>query len=423
MNIQIEKSMLHGEVDVISSKSHAHRLFIAAALAKEPTAIRLNGWSEDMEATKNCLEAMGATIEKEGNRLEISPIGTETPKDIFLDCNESGSTLRFLLPLAATLGAHVLIDGKGRLPERPLGVLLSQMRENGAIVHEEHLPLAVEGELQGGVYTLPANISSQFITGLLFALPILKADSEIRLTTEMESRGYIDMTLETLSLFGIIIEETDYGFFVKGNQTYQSPKEILAEGDWSGAAFWCVAGGCGKEILCTGLKQDSAQGDMEILSLMEQFGARVVWEEEGVRISPNPEGLQAISIDARQIPDLVPILCVAAAVAKGTTEIYNAGRLRIKESDRLEAMAVGLGKMGVTIEEKEEGILVTGGVNPPKEVVHVDGYNDHRIVMSLAIAATLLHVPVIIEGAEAVAKSYPNFFSEFIKLGGVADVI
>ncbi len=423
MNIQIGKGMLEGVVDVISSKSHAHRLFIGAALAKESTTIRLNGWSEDMEATKNCLEAMGATIKKEGNLLEISPIGKEMPEEIFLDCNESGSTLRFLLPLAATLGCHVMIEGKGRLPERPLGVLLSEMRKNGAVVHGEYLPLMVEGDLEGGIYTLPANVSSQFITGLLFALPLLMSDSEIRLTTEMESRGYIDMTLETLDLFGIIIEETDYGFFVKGNQTYQSPKEIIVEGDWSGAAFWCVAGGCGKETFCTGLKENSAQGDKEILSLMERFGAVVSWEEGGVRIAPNSEGLQAISIDAKQIPDLVPILCIAAAVAEGTTEIYNAGRLRIKESDRLQAMAEGLSKMGVSVVEKEEGILITGGVNPPKEVVQIDGYNDHRIVMSFAVAATLLHVPIIIEGAEAVAKSYPNFFSEFVKLGGVADVI
>ncbi|WP_317853816.1 3-phosphoshikimate 1-carboxyvinyltransferase [Chakrabartyella piscis] len=422
MNVQIGKGMLTGNVDVISSKSHAHRLLIGAALAKEASTIVVNGWSDDMEVTKNCLNALGAHIVKEGNRVAIEPI-KEAAKVAVLDCGESGSTLRFLIPLVSALGCHVVVEGRGRLPERPLDVLLVELRKKGVAVEENHLPLEISGQLESGIFTLPANVSSQFITGLLFALPILDGDSEIHLTTEMESRGYINMTLEALETFGIIIEETDYGFFVKGNQTYSAKEEIFVEGDWSGAAFWCVAGGCGKEILCTGLKQDSTQGDMEILSLMEAFGATVTWEEVGVHISPNLDGLQAIDIDARQIPDLVPILCVAAATAEGTTKVYNAGRLRIKESDRLQAMADGLSKMGVSVEEKEEEIYITGRVNPPNAVVHVDGYNDHRIVMALAVAATVLHVPIIIEGAEAVAKSYPNFFSEFVKLGGVADVI
>lgn len=420
MNIKIGKSILKGNIKVISSKSDAHRLLIGAALADKPTKIFLEGWSNDIEATKNCLEILGCKVIRDNDGIQITPLWDEQADDIVLDCVESGSTLRFLLPIVAALGKHAILEGQGRLPERPIDVLLEELRAHGSLVKENNLPLVMAGQIRGGVYTLPGNISSQFITGLLFALPLLKEDSEIRLTTKLESRGYVDMTLDTLKLFQIEIEEKDWGFHIKGGQTYRSPLEVSAEGDWSGAAFWVVAGGIGGDITCTGLRKNSYQGDKEIVDLMEQFGAKVNWKENEVTVCGS--SLKGITIDAAQIPDLVPALCTAAALAEGTTIIYNAGRLRMKESDRLKAMAEGLQKLGVRVTEQQESIKIEGGSAHPEGEVILDSYDDHRIVMSLAIAAAALGVEAVIERAEAVSKSYPTFFAEFTRLGGAADV-
>ncbi|WP_312061423.1 3-phosphoshikimate 1-carboxyvinyltransferase [Anaerotignum sp.] len=420
MNIKIGKSILKGNIKVISSKSDAHRLLIGAALADKPTKIFLEGWSNDIEATKNCLETLGCKVILDNDGVQIAPLWDEQADDIVLDCVESGSTLRFLLPIVAALGKHAILEGQGRLPERPIDVLLEELRAHGSLVKENNLPLVMAGQIRGGVYTLPGNISSQFITGLLFALPLLKEDSEIRLTTKLESRGYVDMTLDTLKLFQIEIEEKDWGFHIKGGQTYRSPLEVSAEGDWSGAAFWVVAGGIGGDITCTGLRKNSCQGDKEIVDLMEQFGAKVSWKENEVTVCGS--SLKGITIDAAQIPDLVPALCTAAALAEGTTIIYNAGRLRMKESDRLKAMAEGLQKLGVRVTEQQESIKIEGGSVHPEGEVILDSYDDHRIVMSLAIAAAALGVEAVIERAEAVSKSYPTFFAEFTRLGGAADV-
>ncbi len=420
MNIKIGQSILKGNIKVISSKSDAHRLLIGAALADKPTKIFLEGWSNDIEATKNCLETLGCKVLRDNDGIQITPLWDGQADDIVLDCVESGSTLRFLLPIVAGLGKHAILEGQGRLPERPIDVLLEELRAHGSLVKENNLPLVMAGQIRGGVYTLPGNISSQFITGLLFALPLLKEDSEIRLTTKMESRGYVDMTLDTLRLFQIEIEEKDWGFKIRGGQTYRSPLEVSAEGDWSGAAFWVVAGGIGGDITCTGLRKNSCQGDKEIVDLMEQFGAKVAWGENEVRVCGG--NLKGITIDAAQIPDLVPALCVAAALAEGTTIIYNAGRLRMKESDRLNAMAEGLQKLGVRVAEQQESIKIEGGSVHPEGEVILDSYDDHRIVMSLAIAAAALGVEAVIERAEAVSKSYPTFFAEFTRLGGAADV-
>lgn len=420
MNIKIGSSILKGRIKVISSKSDAHRLFIGAALADAPTRIQIEGWSADIEATKNCLEALGSIIQRKEGEVIITPIPTGLSEEVFLDCGESGSTLRFLLPIVAALGRHAMVEGQGRLPERPIDLLLTELRRFGCHIEGDSLPIEMKGTIAGGKYVLPGNISSQFITGLLFALPLCKEDSEIILTTKMESQGYVDMTLQTLQFFGIHIEETAQGYSIQGGQGYVSPREIAAEGDWSGAAFWLGAAAMKGEVLCTGLRRDSTQGDMEILSLLERFGAKVTWEDAGVRVEKG--SLTGISIDAAQIPDLVPILCTVGAVAQGRTEIYNAGRLRIKESDRLKAMAEGLQHLGVTVQEEAEGIIIQGGHTPPVGEVVLDGYSDHRIVMALTMAAAALGVEATVEGAEAVSKSYPPFFAEFIRLGGNADV-
>lgn len=422
MNVKIGKSPLNkGQVRIISSKSDGHRSLIAAALAEEESVLFVDGWSEDLEATVRCLEGLGAEIYKEPSGIEVVPVNRNLEKDAVLDCGESGSTLRFLLPVAAALGRHIIFDGKGRLPERPIGILLEELKQHGCTVSSDKLPVELGGKLESGVYTLPGNISSQFITGLLFALPLLEGDSEIRLTTDVESRGYIDMTLKTLKIFGVKVEETEHGWFIPGGQTYCGPRMRFTEGDWSNAAFWLTAGAIKGSIGCQGLDMESAQGDRAIVSLLEEFGA----ESKMIlnQITMTNQEMKGIRIDASQIPDLVPVLCIAGAAAEGETVIYNAGRLRMKESDRLAVMAECLQKIGVKVEEREDGLVITGGCNPPAGEIIIDSHNDHRIVMAMAVAAVSLGVDITIENADAVNKSYPSFFAELTKLGGVVDVL
>ncbi len=441
MNIKIEKTPFkQGQVRIISSKSDGHRALIAAALAEAESVLFMEGWSEDLEATARCLRSLGAEIEREPSGIYVMPIGCPQgcPPDrcghpcghpcgqecgqlCMLDCGESGSTLRFLLPIAGALGQSCRFEGRGRLPERPIDILLDEMEKHGCKTDGNRLPFTLEGKLTSGVYTIPGNISSQFITGLLFALPCLTGESEIRLTTKPESAGYIDMTLGTLRAFGIAVSETESGWKIPGGQKYRGPRMRYAEGDWSNAAFWLAAGAMGGSIGCQGLDMESPQGDRAIADLLRAFGAevRVVLNQ----ITVSHKALRGIRIDASCIPDLVPILCVVAAAAEGKTEIYNAGRVRLKESDRLAAMAECLHKIGVEAEEKPDGIIITGGCHPPEGEIVIDAHNDHRIVMAMAIAAVSLGVELTIAGAEAVNKSYPSFFLELEKLGGVANVL
>ena len=421
MKVKVGKTPLNkGQVRVISSKSDAHRSLIAAALAEEESVLFVDGWSDDLEATIRCLAALGAEIYKEPSGIEVVPIRRNLDKEAVLDCGESGSTLRFLLPVAAALGRKVTVTGKGRLPERPLSVLLEELAQHGCTVEGDKLPVTVEGKLQSGVYTLPGNISSQFITGLLLALPILEGDSEIRLTTEVESVGYINMTLKTLKIFGVEVVEREHGWFIPGGQSYNGPRMRFTEGDWSNAAFWLTAGAIKGSVGCQGLDMESAQGDRAIVSLLEEFGAETKMILNQITVT-NKE-MKGIRIDASQIPDLVPALCVAGAAAEGKTVIYNAARLRMKESDRLAVMTECLQKLGVEVEEGEDELIITGGCDPSEEVV-IDSQGDHRIVMAMAIAAVSLGVDIVIENAEAVNKSYPSFFIELKKLGGVVDGI
>ncbi len=422
MNIKIRQGKLKGSVHIISSKSNVHRLLLAAALADKPTEIAMKGHSEDIEATGSCLMALGSQVESSPKGAYVTPIIAGTKRVAILDCRESGSTLRFLLPVAAALGQNILVEGKGRLPERPIDTLTELMAKHGCSLNSTHLPLEVSGKLMGGRYELPGNISSQFVTGLLFALPLLDTDSEIILTTKGESMGYISMTLHTLSLFGIEITKTESGYFVKGGQEYKTPAYVQAEGDWSNAAFWLCAGAVCGEMTCTGLQMDSPQGDKAILDILKQFGAVVEVVEDTVTVKGG--NLHGCHIDGAQIPDLVPILSVLAAAAKGDTLIYNAGRLRIKESDRLAAMADCLTRLGISVEEGKDYLLIHGGKRKvSEEDVWIDAYHDHRIAMSAAIASIVLKQGVIVEGAECVAKSYPGFFADFIRLGGGADVL
>ena len=400
MNAIIHPHPLKGSVQIPCSKSFAHRLLIAAALADKPTIVEINALNADISATAKCLRALGAQIEPTDTGFIVHPIprnGFSGTRELF--CGESGSTLRFMLPVAAALGAEALFTGSGRLPERPNAILTDALSTHGVNIDNDLLPMHISGHLRGGSYAIAGNVSSQYITGLLLALPLCQEDSEIVLTTALESSAYIDVTLEVLRAFGIRIEATEAGWHVPGHQIYTSPEHISAEGDWSSAAFWLTANAIGSSVVCEGLNTDSVQGDRAVAEMLNCLGT---------------------VIDVSNTPDLVPALAVAAAVYPGTTRITGAVRLRIKESDRLRTVADMLSALGCRVKELDDGLVIHGG--NPLTGGTVNGCNDHRIVMAAAIAGSVASGPVTITDAQAVAKSYPAFFEHFNALGGIAHV-
>ena len=414
-SIQISPGSLSGAVSVPPSKSAVHRAILCAAMAKGVSTVAPVALSEDIEATMQCVQALGADIRLHKQTLTIDGAGLFSKRDVLLDCGESGSTLRFLIPIAAAGGVLAHFTGKGRLPRRPIGVYLDCLPPKGVSLKTQGgLPLTISGQLKSGSYHLPGNISSQFITGLLLSLPLLDGDSEIILTSALESEGYIDMTLQTMRAFGVTAEKTTTGYMVKGRQRYLPNVNYVCEGDWSQAAFFMAAGTLGGNLKITGLDPCSVQGDRACLHLFKQFGASV--RQSGNAVTVTQGALHAIDIDARQIPDLVPILAVVAAFAKGKTVIYGAQRLRIKESDRLKAICSGLQTLGANITETDDGLVIQGV--PSLHGGTVQGYNDHRIVMALSIAALNASGPVGITDRESICKSYPSFFEEYKRLGG-----
>ena len=385
MDIRITPKSLNGSVEIISSKTYAHRILIAAALSDKPTEIYVNTMSEDIMATTECINSMGAkAVYDEKNKLiTVTPI-TAIDTAVVLNARESGSTARFILPVAAALFDSVSLNGYGRLPKRPLKPLLREMAKNGVKASSDFIPLKTEGRLKSGVFEIEGNISSQYITGLLMALPLLDGDSEIRLTTPLESRSYVDITVDVLKTFGINIEKTPSGYIVKSGK-YISPSRIVTEGDWSNAAFWIVANEISGGVTVGGLSAESLQGDRKITELLKET-----------------------EIDAGDIPDLVPVLSVLALSRNKVTRIYNAGRLRLKESDRIETTAAMVRALGGKVEVGQDYLKVFGkGYLDGGEV---DGAGDHRIVMSAAVASLICKSEVKIKGCEAVNKSYPEFF-------------
>ena len=416
MNIKIYPSILNGSINAPPSKSAAHRLIICAALSNKPTNIGISSLNDDIKATINVLNLLGADIKHEKSKLTINPI-KNVKSDISVDVGESGSTLRFLIPVTAALGAKIEFFGKGRLPQRPLSELLNVLK--GCTTNSHTLPLTLSGKLLSGNFILPGDVSSQYVSGLLFACPVLKGESNIILTSPLQSAPYVEMTVSALKKFKIETVKTSRGFYVKGGQQYISNGDYQVEGDYSSAAFYLVAGAIGGNITVNGLDPMSLQGDAAICDLLKDFQANVLRNNDAVTIKGGE--LKGINVDAEKIPDLVPILAVAGAFGRGITNIYNAKRLRIKESDRLKSTAKGLESLGVDVVEREDSLTIKGGT--VKKGGTICGYNDHRIVMSFAIAASYAKEPVIIEGAEAVNKSYPSFFEDFKKLGGKFDVI
>lgn len=395
--VQIENAALNGAVTLPPSKSAAHRAILCAFLAGGGTVSPMIP-SRDMQAAIGAANSL-----KNGEKI--------------INCIESGNTLRFFIPVAAALGKEVTFTGEGRLPQRPLGEYIELLPKHGVQIQSSgSLPLHISGKLQSGDFHIRGDISSQYITGLMLALPLLDGDSNIILTTPLKSKPYVDMTVNVLADYGVEIKETDSGYFVKGNQHY-CVRDYTVEGDWSHAAFFMSAAAIGGRITLKGLDMHSAQGDKAVCDVMRLFGAEVAADENGVTCAHRE--LRGIDIDCDDIPDMVPAIAVTAAFAKGKTVIRGAQRLRFKESDRIEAIVSNLKKMGVGVTETADGMIIE-----PARVsgAALKGYNDHRIVMAFSVAASFANGGTTIDDAQSVNKTYPSFFDDFKQLGGKANV-
>ena len=420
-DLKIYPSKLKGEVKIPPSKSMAHRAIICAALSDGLCIIENIDYSDDIIATIDAMNSLGAKIVKHKDYIEvIGAYGSdEKPQETrIIDCNESGSTLRFLVPISLLFKGSSKFIGRGNLGKRPLTTYYNIFERQGIeySYEEGNLNLVINGELNPGTFEVEGNVSSQFITGLLFTLPLLKEDSKIIITTEMESKGYIDLTLKAMSDFGVEIINNNYReFIIKGNQKYKA-RNYRVEGDYSQAAFFLCADSLGNDVLCKDLDLNSLQGDKEVIDILERMNVIFNANDIGVKGTTNGE-LASTVIDGSQCPDIIPVLTSVAALTKGTTEIINAGRLRIKECDRLAAVTSELNKLGAKIIEKEDGLVVTG-VEKLQGGVEVWSHKDHRIAMTLAIASTRCEEPIVIKDYECIAKSYPKFFEDFKALGG-----
>ena len=431
---KITPQFLHGSVLVPSSKSMGHRMCICAGLSGNHCIVDNIAISKDIEATNRCLTGLGVKVTKVysdykgrtafqfhwNHRFSLGPVA--------VDCGESGSTLRFFIPLGALCNQSFTFKGQGKLVSRPLQPyydIFDTQELRYCTAENGNLPLTVNGRLKPGAYVLPGDVSSQFVSGLLFALPLLNGDSTLKILPPLESASYIELTLSSLRIFGIDIKRKDRLYYkIPGRQTYRAPSgRVQVEGDWSQAAFWLVAGAVGSRegLRCRGLSEDSLQGDKAVLKILRNMGADIKINQEAVTILPSR--LHGCEIDAADCPDLVPVLSVAAAVAEGTTHIINAGRLRIKECDRLAAMHSELVKLGADITEEPEGLLIKGKPEGLQGGAVVDAWNDHRIAMSMAVAALACKEPVTLTGGESVSKSYPEFWNDYADLGGKTEKI
>lgn len=424
-SLSIFPSPLKGTVMAQPSKSITHRAIICAALSKGQSKIDNVVLSEDIKATIRAVRALGVEVYiEESNKfkgrklLNISSNGVISLKDRVIDCSESGSTARFLMPITRMVSDRVEMTGHGRLIERPFSVYKELFIQKGIKYSDNDgkMPITLEGKLPSGEYSLPGDISSQFISGLLFTLPVLEGPSKITVTNKPESLSYILMTLKVLKDYGITVyHDAEFKCFdIPGNQVYQSVPYYVVEGDWSQAAFFCVMGVLSESITVEGLKMDSLQGDRAILDILKNMGAEPEVVNDAVTFSKTE--LNAVEVDASHIPDLVPAIGVAASLARGTTIIKNAARLRIKESDRLKTTCSELNALGAKITEKPDGLIIEGvsALNGGD----ANGSGDHRIVMAVASASAACRDIVTISGCDAVSKSYPDFWNDFKKIGG-----
>ena len=407
MDLVISPGRLSGSVFVPASNSMAHRAIICAALADGVSRVRGVSFSRDIEATLSVMQALGAAYTVSGDAITVTGI-TAPAREAAADCCESGSTLRFLIPVAAALGTKTTFLGQGRLPERPITPYLREMPPKGVTFDAEGtMPFTIEGQLRSGTYRLEGDISSQFITGLLLALPLLEGDSQILLTSPLQSKPYADMTIDCMRRFGVTVDETAQGYHIPGGQHYGA-QEVQVEGDFSQAAFFFVANALGSRIDMENLPEKSVQGDRKIVEIIDRM-----WYNKGSE--------EIFTVSAADIPDLVPITAVLASFADRPVRICDAQRLRIKESDRLESTAQMLRALGGSADVLPDGLLIrpvdafTGGT--------VDSCGDHRIAMCAAVCATRAKGPVTVLGAQCVEKSYPAFWRDYRALGGIANGI
>lgn len=411
-------SIMHGSVVIPPSKSVAHRAIIATSLAKGKSVITNIDLSSDIKATIQACKALGSKIEIKKDSPYNTVIvdgGLGIDVSAKIDCAESGSTLRFMIPIACAVSGKKVFAGSGRLPERPIDEYYDIFNRDGITYSKPegaNLPLSIEGQLTGGDYVIDGSISSQYITGLLFALPLLKTDSTITIVNGFESKGYVDITLSVLKDFGIQIIAEENKFYIKGNQEYRC-RHYDVEGDYSQAAFFLVGGCTSGDIWIKGLKKDSLQPDRAIVDILRRMGANIEYTNDGLRATKSH--LKGIHVDVSQCPDLVPPIAVAAALAEGKTDITGAERLRIKESDRLMAVSTNLNNLGIKTELRKDGMTICGGSIKGGSV---DSFNDHRITMAFAIAAMQAQSEVVISGEKSINKSYPKFFEDYGKTGG-----
>lgn len=411
MLVKISPSRIEGTIEAPPSKSYAHRLLIAAYLSGERVSVLCKDPSEDVFATAGALRSMGAEVSFSDNTITLKRCALPAGR-VSVDCGESGSTLRFLLPVACALGIKADFTGRGRLLNRPVDALTEVLNAHGGKVSG----LSVSGKLTPGVYEIDASLSSQYVSGLLFALCMLDGESEIVIKGERVSAPYIDMTVEVLKRFGASVAVTANGFEVRPGLCCKE-EFFIPEGDWSNAAFALTAGALCGNVTVTGLNAASCQGDRRILEVLEMLGAKVTADKTAVNVQRGE--LRPVSVDITDIPDLAQIIAVAAAFAPGTSVIKNAARLKIKESDRISAIISTLGAAGISAQYSGSDIIIHGGAPHGGEF---SGGKDHRTVMSAAVLAAAARGDSVISGAEAVNKSYPAFFKDLVKLGGKADV-
>ena len=416
--VHYRPSVISGTVAAPPSKSAGHRSLICAALSDAPVTVTGCGISDDITATERVLCALGAQIERSGTTVRVTPI-SNIPDKAVLDCGESGSTARFIIPIAAALGAkNVTVTGRGRLPSRPFEILCRLLRRRGVNCSTDTLPMSVGGQLPAGEYSLPGNVSSQYISGLLMALSVVPGSSRIVLTTPLESAAYVDMTVDELKRFGAFVTKTSDGYEIEGRKRLRAADRRV-EGDWSQAAFFLSAGAvCGGSVTVSGLDRSSLQGDKAIVNILKDFGADIEESDQGITVRRSK--LKGTVVNASQIPDLVPIIAVTAAFAAGRTVINGAARLRLKESDRLHETVTRLVSFGIDAAETADGMIING--RKPMGAA-ITSANDHRIVMAFSILACGSEHGSSISGAEAINKSYPEFISDLCGLGGKCDVI
>lgn len=399
-------------IDAMPSKSELHRALIASSLCAEPTTLlcRLSSVSDDIAATVEAIRQLGANIEvmPEGG-FSVSPTTVLPTEKLSLDCRESGTTLRFLLPFISALGLQATFNGSGRLSQRPINALMEQLSAHGINASSMTLPISISGKLTPGTFTLPGNISSQFISGLLLALPLLDGDSKILLSTPLESASYVDMTIHMLKHFGITATKLDNGWSVSGNQSFKSPGKIDIFGDWSNAAVWLAAGALTGQVTVQHLDIDAPQGDKALLQILETMGAAVTRHGPPDSVTVAHRRLKALSVDIRDIPDLLPVLAVTATAAEGESIFTNAARLRLKESDRLASTAALINSLGGHAVISGDALAVTG--TDGLQGGNCQSFNDHRIVMAATLASLISKNQVTIDSLSPISKSYPDFFT------------